>query len=124
MLGKILLRGLRRRCPHCGQGRLFVKRLELYERCAVCGIRFEFKRGDTWGFWILLDRLLIGVPILIFFISLMPPGSKVFYYWAAAIVVVVLGTAQHRYGLCVALDYFSRRRAADPNDQFPELGEN
>lgn len=98
-----------------------MRRLELHEKCSACGLRFEFKRGDTWGFWVLFDRLLIGVPVLIFFLGFMPFGTQVFYYWAAAIVLIVVITAQRRYGLCVALDYLSRIRTADPNDKFPPL---
>ena len=100
---------------------LFLQRLELHDRCSVCGIRFEFKRGDTWGFWVLLDRLLIGVPILIFFLGFMPFGSHIFYYCAAAVVLVLILTAQNRYGICVALDYYSRRRTNDPMDSFPDI---
>jgi uncharacterized protein (DUF983 family) len=30
-------RGLRRRCPHCGQGRLFTHYLKIRKPCEVCG---------------------------------------------------------------------------------------
>lgn len=46
-LARLLGRGLTRRCPACGQGRLF-RRLTMVEACPRCGLRFE--RID--GHWI------------------------------------------------------------------------
>src|SRR5689334_12564647 len=47
-LWKLLGRGLRRRCPHCGQGRLFLGWFRMPERCEICG--FKFERGP--GYWL------------------------------------------------------------------------
>lgn len=41
-LGKMLWRGLLRRCPHCGNRRaFFAKWFVRRERCAGCGLRWE-----------------------------------------------------------------------------------
>ena len=41
-LGTMLLRGLVRRCPHCGDRRAFFERwFARRERCAGCGLRWE-----------------------------------------------------------------------------------
>ncbi len=41
-----MLRGLRMRCPHCGQGRLFRSFLRSVDHCASCGEEFHHHRAD------------------------------------------------------------------------------
>jgi len=41
-------RGLRGRCPACGQGRLFRQYLKVAEGCAVCGTEFHHHRADDF----------------------------------------------------------------------------
>lgn len=43
-----VLRGLRGRCPHCGEGRLFRGYLKVVDRCAVCGEEFHHHRADDF----------------------------------------------------------------------------
>ncbi|HEV8190675.1 MAG TPA: DUF983 domain-containing protein [Ktedonobacterales bacterium] len=45
----MLWRGLRLRCPKCGRGRLFRRGYTMYERCQVCGWRFEREEGYWTG---------------------------------------------------------------------------
>ena len=116
----LILRGVKRRCPHCGKGPLFIKLLQLREHCSACGLKLEFKAGDTWGFWVFFDRIIIGVPVLLLLIGV-PLRGAAFNYWAGFLLLVILLTAQHRYGICVALDYLSRRKTADPKDVFPNI---
>ena len=115
-----LRRGLRRRCPHCGRGRLFVKWIELRERCAVCGLRYLRNQGDVWGFLVFVDRGCYLFPLLVavyfgFF------GGRVWLSVAifGLVALVFVATTPHRYGLCVALDYLTRRRWPDPADPLP-----
>lgn len=42
-------RGLRLVCPVCGQGRLFRRWFKMYERCPVCGFRYEREEGYFTG---------------------------------------------------------------------------
>src|SRR5579859_754102 len=48
-LTTILLRGLLLRCPNCGKGKLFRRGFSMYERCSVCGWRFEREEGYWTG---------------------------------------------------------------------------
>ena len=41
-----LRRGLRRRCPRCGQGKMFSGYLSVRHDCASCGMEFEPLRSD------------------------------------------------------------------------------
>ena len=45
----ILIRGLLLRCPNCGKGKLFRRGFTMYERCLVCGWRFEREEGYWTG---------------------------------------------------------------------------
>ncbi|HWA49186.1 MAG TPA: DUF983 domain-containing protein [Dongiaceae bacterium] len=41
-----LMRGLRRRCPRCGEGKMFSGYLSVQHACATCGMEFEPLRSD------------------------------------------------------------------------------
>ncbi|MCB8837081.1 DUF983 domain-containing protein [Aurantimonas sp. VKM B-3413] len=45
-LGPALLRGLRCRCPNCGEGKLFRAYLKSVEACNVCGEEIHHHRAD------------------------------------------------------------------------------
>lgn len=47
--GRLLGRGLRRRCPACGAGKQFDLWLKMHERCHRCGLRFERIEGHWIG---------------------------------------------------------------------------
>lgn len=47
--GEAIGRGLRKRCPNCGQGKVFSSFFRLNERCSVCGFRFEREPGYWTG---------------------------------------------------------------------------
>ena len=65
----VLWRGVRRRCPHCGQGPVFVRWMTMHDTCRVCGLRYLRNQGDTWLYWIVMDRipLAIGLILVVFF---------------------------------------------------------
>jgi uncharacterized protein (DUF983 family) len=45
----VLLRGLMRRCPRCGQGKLFKRWFDFPKTCPRCGLRFEREEGAFLG---------------------------------------------------------------------------
>ena len=47
--GTILIRGLLLRCPNCGKGKLFRRGFTMYEKCPVCGWRYEREEGYWTG---------------------------------------------------------------------------
>lgn len=49
VLGKLLWRGLTRRCPVCGQGHLFRRWFTMADRCSRCDLRFERIEGHSTG---------------------------------------------------------------------------
>jgi ribosomal protein S27AE len=62
LIGLALRRGLRKRCPHCGEGRLFSGWSHV-DRCSICGLVFVRNPGDTWFFTIIGDRLPVAAMI-------------------------------------------------------------
>src|SRR5882672_10629260 len=67
LIGTALRRGLRKRCPHCGEGPLF-SGWSQRERCSACGLIFARNPGDTWAFTIIGDRLpMAAMIVLIYF---------------------------------------------------------
>ncbi|MFM8998678.1 MAG: DUF983 domain-containing protein [Actinomycetota bacterium] len=47
--GRAIARGLLRRCPRCGAGRLFARFLRIRERCPRCRFRLEREEGGFLG---------------------------------------------------------------------------
>src|SRR5438132_6957902 len=45
----VLIRGLLLRCPNCGKGKLFRRFFTMYDRCSVCGWRYEREEGYWTG---------------------------------------------------------------------------
>jgi uncharacterized protein (DUF983 family) len=63
-----MLRGLRHRCPHCGEGQLFRKYLKVNERCPHCGhdlTRYRADDGPAYVTILLVGHLIVG-PLLFF----------------------------------------------------------
>jgi uncharacterized protein (DUF983 family) len=112
-----LLNGLRRRCPRCGQGQLFLRGLKTYERCSECDLLFQRDYGDTLMFMIITDRIPILFGIAALYFGIHPNGwaSTVFFF--AALSIPLLATLRERQGLAIALDYVVRVKFSDPSDE-------
>lgn len=108
---RVLLNGLRKRCPRCGRGPLFRSWYTLFARCTDCGLDIEPTAGDTWGFMYLTTAGLTGV-IIVGMMLIQPPSQM----WGAVAVlavavVLILGTLPRRKALAIAFDYLTRRTA-------------
>jgi uncharacterized protein (DUF983 family) len=120
---RALGRGLRRRCPHCGRGRLFSGFAHHLERCVVCGLVYERNPGDTWAFTIILDRLPVAAGIVLLFFGI---GRTHKVLGVAAFIVMaalLLATSPNRWGAGIALHYLSRVYWPDPSDPVPSAPE-
>jgi uncharacterized protein (DUF983 family) len=53
-----MLRGWRRRCPHCGSGPLFTGYLKVADHCIVCDEAFHHQRADDGPAY--LTILIVG----------------------------------------------------------------
>jgi uncharacterized protein (DUF983 family) len=113
-----LHRGLRNRCPHCGEGRLFSGWSHI-DRCSSCGLVFVRNPGDTWAFTIIGDRLPIAAMIVLIYFGLTRSHPALGLATIAALIVLLVWTAPNRWGAGVALHYLSRVYWPDPADPLP-----
>jgi uncharacterized protein (DUF983 family) len=113
----VLSRGLRRRCPRCGEGALFRRWIESNKRCSVCGVLYQRNYGDTWAFIIITDRIPILAGIVAIYFGYESTGWLGATLFFLALVVPLLATIPQRQGLAIALDYLSRIYLPDPSDE-------
>lgn len=104
-LREAILRGLRKRCPRCGEGPLFSGWNQLRESCPVCGLAYEKRAGDTWFFMYMSTGALTGILLITLFLI----RPRVVWLGQVAVSVAAVAliglTLPHRKGVAVALDY-------------------
>lgn len=113
-----LRRGLRKRCPHCGVGRLYTGWAQL-EGCSNCGLVYSKNPGDVWAFIIFGDRLPIGAIIAVIYFGVFRPHRVLGLTLLAVVAIVGLWTTPNRWGAGIALHYLSRIYWPDPADPVP-----
>jgi uncharacterized protein (DUF983 family) len=118
---EIIRRGWAKRCPHCGRGGIFERWAKPNRRCPRCHYLFERDYGETWGVWIVTDRITLAVGILAVYF-----GFRVTNVWAglgflAAMAVPLVWSIPRRHGFAIALVYLGRRTWPNPDDIFPAL---
>ena len=116
-IGVALRRGLRMRCPRCGEGRLFRRGIDTFERCSSCGLVFERDAGDTWMFTIITDRIPILFGIAALYFGFRTTNWMIATAFFAILIAPILFTIRERQGLALALSYLSRVYLPDPSDE-------
>jgi uncharacterized protein (DUF983 family) len=116
---KALLRGLCRRCPHCGKGSLFSGFAHHLERCQFCGLVYERNPGDTWAFTIVLDRLPVAIGIVLLYFGFGRSHQVLGFATFIVMVVLLVLTSPNRWGVGIALHYLSRVYWPEPADPVP-----
>lgn len=106
---QVLLRGLRRRCPRCGEGPLFAGWNRLHESCQVCGLAFEKRSGDIWFFMYMTTAGLTGLLVVTMFL-IRPRVLWIGQLLVGLAAVAIIGLSLPvRKGIAVALDYLLER---------------
>ena len=105
-----IARGLRGRCPRCGDGRLFQGFLTLRPRCERCGLDFNFAdAGDGPAvFVILIGGALVVFAALITEVAYQPPYWVHAALWLPLILIVTLAPLRPIKGLLIALQFHHR----------------
>jgi uncharacterized protein (DUF983 family) len=100
-------RGLRGRCPRCGEGRLFQGFLSLQPACERCGLDYSFAdAGDGPAvFVILIGGFIVVFAALITEIVYQPPYWVHAALWLPLILLVTLAPLRLIKGLLIALQY-------------------
>lgn len=120
LIGTALSRGLRRRCPHCGEGRLFSGWSRHLQKCSICGLVYERNPGDTWAFTIIGDRLPIGAIMVLIYFGVVRSHPVLGLTMLGVLTALVVWTAPNRWGVGIALHYLSRVYWPDPADPVPQ----
>jgi uncharacterized protein (DUF983 family) len=111
-------RGLRRRCPRCGDRRIFDDRTTLRATCPRCSLRFEQEEGGFLGamtinytFAFLVWMLILGI-VLAFTVPDVPQAPLI-----AMSVVVLVGVPLWFYprskAMWAAVEWLANRTAPD-----------
>jgi uncharacterized protein (DUF983 family) len=100
-------RGLRGRCPACGEGRLFQGFLTLRPACERCGLDFGFAdAGDGPAvFVILIGGAIVVFAALLTEVAYQPPYWLHAALWLPLILLVTLAPLRLIKGLLIALQY-------------------
>jgi uncharacterized protein (DUF983 family) len=102
-----IARGLRGRCPRCGEGKLFQGFLGLRERCDHCGLDYKFAdAGDGPAvFVILIGGAIVVCAALITEVVYQPPYWLHAALWLPLVLIVTLAPLRLVKGLLIALQY-------------------
>jgi uncharacterized protein (DUF983 family) len=100
-------RGLRGRCPRCGEGRLFKGFLSLRPACERCALDYSFAdAGDGPAvFVILVGGFIVVFAALITEILYQPPYWLHAVLWLPLILIVTLVPLRMIKGLLIALQF-------------------
>ena len=102
-----IARGVRCRCPRCGEGTLFHGFLSLRPACDRCGLDYKFAdSGDGPAvFVILIGGAIVVAAALITEVVYQPPYWLHAVLWLPLILLVTLVPLRPLKGLLIALQY-------------------
>jgi uncharacterized protein (DUF983 family) len=105
-----IVRGLRCRCPRCGEGKLFQGFLTLRPACEHCSLDFNFAdAGDGPAvFVILIGGAIVVFAALITEVVYQPPYWLHALLWLPMILIVTVAPLRPIKGLMIALQYHHR----------------
>jgi uncharacterized protein (DUF983 family) len=92
-LGRMLWRGLRKRCPVCGGKRLFRGWFTLKERCPTCGFKFEREEGGFLGAFVINVAVTEGamaVALVIGFAATLPNPNTLLLIGLGVLTTIVV----------------------------------
>lgn len=100
-------RGLRCRCPACGQGRLFDGFVKVRQRCESCGRELHHHRADDLPPYLVIFLVghLVAYGILVAELDYEAPLWVHLAVWPPLTVALALGLMQPLKGAVVGLQY-------------------
>jgi uncharacterized protein (DUF983 family) len=103
-------RGLRGRCPNCGEGKLFRAFLKVADKCPACGEDFSHQRADDFPAYLVI--LIVGhilVPMALFVETEFAPSYPVqLAIWLPLALASCLALLQPVKGAIVGLQWAAR----------------
>ena len=103
-----LARGLRGRCPACGEGRMFRAFLKVADACPRCGEELHHHRADDFPAYLVI--VIVGhilVPIILAVETEIAPAIWVsMTLWPTMALAMTLGLLQPVKGAVVAIQWY------------------
>ena len=106
-LFRALTRGARRRCPRCGEGRLFSGFLGVQPRCTVCGLDYSFiDSGDGPAVFVIMivGFIVVGLALFVEF-NYGPPFWVHALLWGPLVLILAIGLLRPLKGFLIAQQY-------------------
>jgi uncharacterized protein (DUF983 family) len=105
---KILLRGLKLRCPACGRGTLYETVFTIRDHCLACGYVFSREQGYFVGglyINIAVTQLMIAVTYVASSVLMSAADERVYTLLFAVAAITPLAFYRHSKSLWLSLDY-------------------
>ena len=101
------IRGLRSRCPACGEGHLFRVFMKVADHCEKCGEPFRYHRADDFPAYLVIVLVghLVLPPVLYVETAFSPPYWVHALLWLPLVMGLALGLLQPIKGLIVAMQW-------------------
>jgi uncharacterized protein (DUF983 family) len=110
-------RGLRGRCPRCGQGKLFRAFLKVDNNCSVCGLDYTPHRADDLPAYLVI--VIVGhilVPMILWIeTDYAPPVWLQLSIYLPVTLIASLGLLQPVKGAVVGVQWALRMHGFDEN---------
>lgn len=104
---RAMFRGLRGRCPNCGEGRMFRAYLKVADNCPVCAEELHHHRADDFPAYVvltILGHVLIPTVVAVE-LAYSPPYLLQLAVWLPTALLLVLGLLQPVKGAIVGLQW-------------------
>ena len=106
--GQAVWRGLRGRCPACGEGRIFRAFLKVADHCACCGEELHHHRADDFPAYLVI--VIVGhilVPIVLVVETEIAPAVWIsMMLWPSLALAMALALLQPVKGAVVAIQWY------------------
>ena len=100
---RALWSGLRRKCPCCHRGPLFIKRHTLHGRCLECGFPISTALDDLVMLTYIGSASITGLFLLAVFVIRAPKSGFEMLIYLLVAFGLMFGTMDHRKGFAIGL---------------------
>src|ERR1700685_2959579 len=103
--GQAVWRGLRGRCPACGEGHIFRAFLKVNDACPHCGEELHHHRADDFPAYLVIaitGHILVPI-VLAVETEIAPPVVVSMVMWPSIALVMALGLLQPVKGAVIAI---------------------
>lgn len=120
---KAMWNGLKCRCPHCGEGKLFRAYLKVNDTCSNCGEALHYHKADDLPPYlaiIIVGHIIIGVMMEM---EATAPQAPFVYLMTMVPLALILPLAMlpSIKGAVVGLQWANRMHGFDPSHRDPAL---